>query len=73
MGTFGKGHNTNKKKNVKPATREAYERAAAAADKKVAAAELAFNSDPSAENKAAVQQARAGFEGAGAPLRCLSP
>ena len=48
-----------KKKNVKPATRKAYERAAAAADKKLAAAELAFDSDPSAENKAAVQQARA--------------
>ena len=47
MGKFGKGHNTNKKKNVKPATRKGYERAAAAADKKVAAAELGLASTPS--------------------------
>ena len=36
-----------RQKNVKPATRKAYERAAAAADNKLAAAELAFDSDPS--------------------------
>ena len=48
-----------RQKNVKPATRKAYERAAAAADNKLAAAELAFDSDPSEENKAVVQQARA--------------
>ena len=48
-----------KKKNVKPATRKAYERAAAAADKKVAAAELAVASTPSVENQQVLEQARA--------------
>ena len=38
-------------KNVKPATRKAYERATAAADKKLAAAELAVASTPSVENQ----------------------
>ena len=59
MGKFGKGHNTNKKKKVSANTLKVYTFAAAAADKKLAAAELAFDSDPSEENKAAVQQARA--------------
>ena len=46
-------------KKVSAKTLKVYKFAAAAADKKVAAAELAFDSDPSEENKAAVQQARA--------------
>ena len=48
-----------KKMRLAPATRKRYERAAAAADEKLVVAELAFDADPSAENKAAVQQARA--------------
>ena len=48
-----------KKKKVSAKSLRAYKFAAAAADKKLAAAELAVASDPSAENKAAVQQARA--------------
>ena len=46
-------------KTVSAASLKVYRRAAVAADKKLAAAELAVASDPSAENKAAVQQARA--------------
>lgn len=64
-----------KKKNVKPATRKGYERAAAAADKKVAAAELALASAPSVENQQVLEQARAAastahrkLEGAAAPV-----
>ena len=59
---FVKGQNAVKGgRRKKPTARslKAYGYAAAAADKKVAAAERAFNADPSAENKAAVQQARA--------------
>ena len=46
-------------KKVSAKSLKVYKFAAAAADKKLAAAELAVASDPSAENKAAVQQARA--------------
>ena len=46
-------------KTVSAETQTRYRRAAVAADKKLAAAELAVASDPSVENKAAVQQARA--------------
>ena len=62
-------------KNVKPATRKGYERAAAAADKKVAAAELVMASTPSVENQHVLEQARAAasaahkkLEGAAAPV-----
>ena len=54
-----KGHNRAAKRRVSAKTLKVYKFAAAAAHKKVAAAELAFDSDPSAENTAAVQQARA--------------
>ena len=47
------------KKKQKQTTVARRKREAAATDKKVAAAELAFAFDPSAQNKAAVQQARA--------------
>ena len=50
---FKKGNNKAARKNVSAETQSRYKRAAAAADKKVAAAEMAFDSDPSAENKAA--------------------
>ena len=41
-------------------TLKVYKRAAAAADKKVAAAELAFDSDPSAENTSKAAGSRSG-------------
>ena len=46
-------------KKVSAEMQARYKRAAAAADEKLVVAELAFDADPSAENKAAVQQARA--------------
>ena len=56
---FKKGNNKAARKTVSAETQARYKRAAAAADEKLAAAEVAFNADPSVENKAAVQQARA--------------
>ena len=43
---FRKGNMAAKRKKLKKKTIAEYERVAAAADKKVAAAELAFNADP---------------------------
>ena len=56
---FKKGHNKAAKKKVSAETQARYNRAAAAADKKVGAAELAFATDPSAENQKMLKQARA--------------
>ena len=70
---FKKGNNKAARKTVSAESLKAYKRAAAAADKKVTAAELAFDSDPSEENKVAVQQARAKACAASAKLRCRPP
>ena len=64
-----------KKKNVSAKTLKMYKFAAAAADKKLAAAELAVASTPSVENQQVLEQARAAasaahrkLEGPAAPV-----
>ena len=56
---FKKGNNKAARKTVSAESLKAYKRAAAAADKKVAAAELAVASNPSVENQHVLEQARA--------------
>ena len=56
---FKKGNNKASRKTVSAASLKVYRFAAAAADKKLAAAELALASTPSVENQHVLEQARA--------------